>query len=87
MLRVGKDAKFYAEGTKVPLITDNCTAHPNIDIFKAIELVILPPNTTSKTQPMDQGVRRALKAFYRTDVVRRQIKYIDAVKRPQNQHS
>ena len=27
---------------------------------------------------MDQGVIRALKAFYRTNVVRRQIKYIDA---------
>ena len=29
---------------------------------------------------MDQGVMRALKAFYRTDVVRRQINYIDADK-------
>ena len=29
---------------------------------------------------MDQGVIQALKAFYRTDVVRRQIKYIDAGK-------
>ena len=27
---------------------------------------------------MDQGVIRILKAFYRTNVVRRQIKYIDA---------
>ena len=27
---------------------------------------------------MDHGVIRALKAFYRTNVVRRQIKYIDA---------
>ena len=54
--------------------------HPNVDNLKAIELVLLPPNTTSKTQPMDQGVMRALKAFYRTDVVRHQIKYIDAGK-------
>ena len=43
------DAKFIAEGTKVALIIDNCTAHPNVDIFKAIELVFLPPNTTPKT--------------------------------------
>ena len=38
------------------------------------------PNTTSKTQPMDHGVIRALKAYYRTKVVKRQIKCIDAGK-------
>ena len=71
------DAKFHVEGRKVALIIDNSPAHPNIDNLKAVELVFLPPNTTSKTQPMDQGVIRALKAFYRTDVLRRQIRYID----------
>lgn len=34
--------------------------------------------TTSKTQPWNQEVIRALKAFYRTNVIKRQIKYIDA---------
>ena len=52
-------------------------AHPNVDNLKAIQLVFLPPNTTSKTQPMDQGVIRALKAFYCTNFVRPQIKYVD----------
>ena len=51
------DAKF-----DVALIIDNCPAHPNVDNLKAIELVFLPPNTTSKTQLMDQGIIRALKA-------------------------
>ena len=71
------DTKFDAEGRKIVLIIDNCPAHPNVDNLKAIQLVFLPPNTTSRTQPMDQGVIRALKAFYRTNVVRRQIKYVD----------
>ena len=71
------DAKFDAEGRKIVLIIDNCPAHPNVDNLKAIQLVFLPPNTTSKTQPMDQGVIRALKAFHRTNVVRRQIKCVD----------
>ena len=71
------DKKFDAEGRKIVLIIDNCPAHPNVDNLKAIQLVFLPPNTTSKTQPMYQGVVRALKAFYRTNVVRRQIKYVD----------
>ena len=71
------DTKFDAEGRKIVLIIDNCPAHPNVDNLKAIQLVFLPPNTTSKTQSMDQGVIRALKAFYRTNVVRSQIKYVD----------
>ena len=71
------DTKFDAEGRKIVLIIDNCPAHPNVDNLKAIQLVFLPPNTTSKTQPMDQGVIRALKAFYHTNVVRRQIKYVE----------
>ena len=72
------DAKFYVQGRKVALIIDSSLAHPNFDNLKVIELVFLPPNTTSKTQPMDEEVIRALQAFYRTNVVRHQIKYIDA---------
>ena len=72
------DAKFHDEGRKVALIIDNCTGHTNFDKLEAIELVFLPANTTSKTQPMDQGVIRALKAFYHANVVRHQIKHIDA---------
>ena len=72
------DAKFHVEVRQVALIIDNCPAHCNVDNLKAIELVFLSPNTTSKTQPMDQGTIRALNAFYSTNVVRYQIKYIDA---------
>ena len=57
------DTNFDAEGRKIVLIIDNCPPHPNVDSFKAIQLVFLPSNTTSKTQPMDQGVIRALKVF------------------------
>ena len=71
------DTKFDAEGMKIVLIIDNCHAHPNVDNLRAIQLLFLPPNTTFKTQPMDQGVIRTLKAFYRTNIVRRQIKYVD----------
>ena len=72
------DMKFHARGRKVALITDNFPVHPNVDNLKTIALVFLPPNATSKTQPMDQGAIRTLKAFYRTNIVRHQIKYIDA---------
>lgn len=71
-----QDRKFEREGRKVALIVDNCPAHPNISNLKVINLVFLPPNTTSKTQPMDQGVIRATKAYYRQGVVK---KVLDAI--------
>ena len=54
------DAKFHVKGRKVTLIIDNCPAQRNDDNLKAIKLVFLPPNSTSKTQPMDQGVIRSV---------------------------
>ena len=49
------DNKFVAEGRKIALIINICPAHPRIDNLQAVELIFLPPNTTSKMQPMDQG--------------------------------
>ena len=71
-----QDRKFEREGRKVALVVDNCPAHLHVANLKAINLVFLPPNTTCKTQPMDQGVIRATKPYYRASVMR---KYIDAV--------
>ena len=73
-----QDWKFEREGRKVALVVNNCPAHPDVADLKAIHLVFLPPNTTCKTQPMDQGVIKATKAYYRASVVRR---YIDAVEK------
>ena len=67
-----------AQGRNVILILDNCKAHPQeISGLKSVRLSFLPPNTTSVTQPMDQGVIRTMKAYYRTHLVRRIIKEID----------
>ena len=74
------DKKFERESRKVALIVDNCPAHPKIEGLKALELVFLPPNTTSKTQPMDQGVIRSLKAKYRKKIIRRLIRAVDTKK-------
>ena len=71
------DRKYAAQDRKIALIVDNCPAHPEVDGLKAIELIFLPPNTTSKTQPMDEGVIRSLKAFYRHSVIKRYITSID----------
>ena len=74
------DRKFLAEKRKIALIVDNCPAHPKAEGLNAIDLIFLPTNTTSKTQPMDQGIIRSLKARYRTKVIRKYIAAVDAKK-------
>ncbi|XP_039386738.1 tigger transposable element-derived protein 4-like [Mauremys reevesii] len=64
------DRKFQAEKRKVALIVDNCRAHPDVPGLKAIKIFYLPPNTTSKLQPMDQGIIQVLKVYYRKMLMR-----------------
>ena len=64
------DRKFLTDERNIALIIDNCPAHPSISNLTNVQLVFLPPNTTSILQPMDQGVIRSLKAHYRGRVVR-----------------
>ena len=61
---------FTKEGRKIALLIDNCPAHPFIDNLVSIELIFLPPNTTSKVKPMDKGIIRSLKAYYKALLVR-----------------
>ena len=49
------DGKFEMQGRKVVMIVDNFPVHPEVSGLKTINLQFLPPNTTSCTQPMDQG--------------------------------
>ena len=72
------DRKMIAEGRKITMIVDNCPAHPHVEGLQAVELISLPPNTTSKLQPMDQGVIRSLKAKYRSAVVKLYINRIES---------
>ena len=53
------DRTFSAAKRKIALIIDNRTAHPHVEQLVSIELIFLSPNTTSHTEPMDQGVIRA----------------------------
>ena len=73
--------KFEKENRKVVLIVDNCLAHPIVEGLKAVELVLLPPNTTSKIQPIDQGVIRSLKAKYCKKIIQRLLRAVDMKKR------
>ena len=73
--------KFHAKGRKLALIIDNCPAHPIIENLPHIKLVFfLPPNTTSMSQPMNQGFIRCLKAHYRKRSVKLILRSLDSNK-------
>ena len=74
------DRTFRMEGRKIALLIDNCPAHPSVSNLTNVQLVFLPPNTTSVLQPIDQGVIRSLKAHYRGRVVRRLCRALDKTK-------
>lgn len=65
------DSKMTTRGRKIALVLDNCTAHPDVQGLRSVKLVFLPPNTTSLTQPMDQGIIQNLKVHYRHLYVKR----------------
>ncbi|GFU68413.1 tigger transposable element-derived protein 1 [Trichonephila clavipes] len=48
---------------KVVLIVDNAASHPQLE-HPNVQLVFLPPNTTSLIQPLDQGIIATFKKYY-----------------------
>ncbi|CAI6007974.1 unnamed protein product [Closterium sp. NIES-65] len=77
------NATFFAEERQVVLLVDNVSSHcvasatalrEDIMGFRTVKLsnlrvVYLPPNTTAFTQPLDQGVIRAVKARFRQKAI------------------
>ena len=57
------------ENRQIILLVDNFSAHIQVDPIdydlKAIPLEFLPPNTTAQLQPLDAGIIRIFKAYYR----------------------
>ena len=72
------DKKMTKRKKKIVMIVDNCPAHPNVPGLKSVNLVFLPPNSTSITQPMDQGVIKNLKVHYRKLIIQKKIRAIDS---------
>ncbi|GFV59027.1 tigger transposable element-derived protein 1 [Trichonephila clavipes] len=48
---------------KALLIVDNAASHPQLE-HPNLQLVFLPPNTTSLIQPLDQGIIATFKKYY-----------------------
>lgn len=68
--------KMKAEGRNILLFLDRCTAHPDVELSH-VKLRFLPPNTTARLQPCDAGIIRAVKANYRTRLLRHLIFHMD----------
>ena len=71
------DSYLDRENQKILLLVDNCMAHSKVSTLKNIQLEFLPPNTTSLIQPMDQGIIKNLKIFYRKEIVCMTLAYIE----------
>ena len=67
-----------AQGRKILLLVDNCTAHPEMPNLDAVKVIFLPKNTTLVLQPMDMGIIQSLKAYYRNSLVKKIIQSYNA---------
>lgn len=68
------DINFGKQKKKIILFIDNCPAHPKDIPVTNIKVVFLPPNATSKLQPLDQGIIKVLKQKYRKKLVQRYLR-------------
>lgn len=61
--------KMQIKCRRILILVDNCSAHPELKLSN-IKVVFLPPNTTSRLQPLDAGIIQAVKLIYRKSLVR-----------------
>jgi hypothetical protein len=77
------DAELDRRGRKIALVLDNASSHSRSESYRNIQLIPLVANTTSVCQPMDQGIIRLMKVFYRKWVLGEHIRAFDENKLPQ----
>jgi hypothetical protein len=75
------DRAMVAEGRKVLLLLDNATSHAEPKTLRNVKVLFLPPNTTSCLQPLDAGIIRAFKAYFRCHHLRHLIELYDDKKK------
>ena len=77
------DTQMAEQRRNILLFADNCSAHvkaaQNIQL-RQVKLIFLPPNSTSRSQPLDQGIIRSFKAHYRKRILLKIIAAFDSGK-------
>ncbi|CAI6361080.1 unnamed protein product [Macrosiphum euphorbiae] len=71
--------KLKKQNRRVILFLDNATCHPHLNLSN-VHLAWLPANTTSLTQPMDQGIIYSIKVNYRKMVLQSLLASMDSIK-------
>lgn len=64
------DKKLQKEKRKILLFLDNAASHPRNIQLKNIKIIFLPPNTTAFCQPLDQGIIKNFKTWYRFTILK-----------------
>lgn len=73
------DAEMRKKQRKILLFIDNCAAHPNDTAFlKNVKVMFYPANCTSVLQPLDMGIIKCFKGFYRKQLVRKAVCLMDS---------
>jgi len=62
------DLRMKKENRNVLLFMDNCGSHPPLKLGN-VRIIMLPPNSTSIFQPMDQGVIQSFKLAYKKTIL------------------
>ena len=70
--------KMRSKKKNILLFVDNCRTHTEDITLSNIVVKFLPPNSTSKLQPLDQGIIHSFKAFYRKELIVKLIQKLDS---------
>ena len=68
--------RMIQQKRKILLIVDNAPPHCHLTLSN-VNIVFYPANCTSEIQPMDQGIIKAFKSFYKFQLVNQMIDEID----------
>ena len=61
------------------LFLDNAPCHPPLlmDMFSNIKVAVVPKNTTSRTQPLDVGMIKVRKVYYKRNLLQHIVSQVD----------
>ena len=65
--------KMKTEKWKIILFINDCVMHNTIPKMENVKIEFPPPNTTSKLQPLDQGITQSFKIKYRHLAVKKNV--------------
>lgn len=74
------NSEMRKQGRKILLLLDNASSHGKQEdhCLSNVEIKFLPANTTSQLQPLDQGIIRTFKAYYRRSMLRSLLSKMDS---------